>query len=558
MLFANNANTTLASGITSSATSISVTSSTGFPSPTGSQYFYCTLADAATQQTIEIVQVTAVSGTTWTVVRGQDGTTGTAFSVGAVVSLRLVRASLNDFPKLDENNTFSYAPTFNTALGVASGGTGVTSATGTGAGAAVVLNQAPAINSPVITAYSTSTVPLKIYGLSGQFTELFDVYTYNGGTLAFQINSSGAIATGTWNGSVIGAAYGGTGEAGTLTGILYGNGTSAHTVATTAQLLSGIGTLPVANGGTGQTSFTSGYVHFGSFTTSSNLYWDNTNYRLGIGTTSPAYNLDISNGTYKTSIQVDSGDNAVIFSNTSGTKFTIGSSIGIVGPGDYMSVNHYTGSSWSEFVRFFNSGGVSIGNTTDPGAGNLYVNGLIGVGSSPATYNRLFNNAASISLNVQNNSTTAGSGIQIGSATTAGNTYVFIDCYSSINGTPVNQFRVRGDGVIYAQNTTVQSLSDVRTKENIVDSTEGINVVMALRPVRFDFKEGFGNNKKNQLNFIAQEIEKVFPDAVDIYGESDNPDKPYKSVGPSALIPVLVKAIQDLNNKFDVYIASHP
>jgi hypothetical protein len=395
MLFANNANTTLASGITSSATSISVTSSTGFPSPTGSQYFYCTLADAATQQTIEIVQVTAVSGTTWTVVRGQDGTTGTAFSVGAVVSLRLVRASLNDFPKLDENNTFSYAPTFNTALGVASGGTGVTSATGTGAGAAVVLNQAPAINSPVITAYSTSTVPLKIYGLSGQFTELFDVYTYNGGTLAFQINSSGAIATGTWNGSVIGAAYGGTGEAGTLTGILYGNGTSAHTVATTAQLLNGIGTLPVANGGTGQTSFTSGYVHFGSFTTSSNLYWDNTNYRLGIGTTSPAYNLDISNGTYKTSIQVDSGDNAVIFSNTSGTKFTIGSSIGIVGPGDYMSVNHYTGSSWSEFVRFFNSGGVSIGNTTDPGAGNLGVNTQLFVNTTTSPSNTKSGNSYS-------------------------------------------------------------------------------------------------------------------------------------------------------------------
>ena len=281
MLFANNCNTTLSSSITNVATTLSVTSATGFPVPTGSQYFYCTLADAATQTTIEIVKVTAVSGTTFTIVRGQDGTSGTAFASGDVVSLRLVRASLNDFPKLDENNTFSYAPTFNTALGVASGGTGVTSATGTGAGAAVVLNQAPAINSPVITAYSTSTVPLKVCGLSGQFTELFDVYTYNGGTLAFQINSSGAIATGTWNASVISALYGGTGEAGTLTGILYGNGTSAHTVATTAQLLSGIGTLPVANGGTGLTSLTAGYVPYGNgtsaFASSANLTFDGTN-----------------------------------------------------------------------------------------------------------------------------------------------------------------------------------------------------------------------------------------------------------------------------------------
>jgi hypothetical protein len=95
---------------------MSVTSATGFPAPTGSQYFYCTLADAASQTTIEIVKVTAVSGTTFTIVRGQDGTTGTAFSAGAVVSLRLVAASLNDFPKLDEVNTFSQLQTFSSGL----------------------------------------------------------------------------------------------------------------------------------------------------------------------------------------------------------------------------------------------------------------------------------------------------------------------------------------------------------------------------------------------------------------------------------------------------------
>jgi len=129
MLFANNCNTTLNGGITAIATSMVVTSAIGFPTPTGSQYFYCTLADAATQTTIEIVKVTAVSGTTFTIVRGQDGTTGTIFSSGAVVSLRLVAASLNDFPKLDEANTFTYAPTFSTALAVGSGGTGLTSLT---------------------------------------------------------------------------------------------------------------------------------------------------------------------------------------------------------------------------------------------------------------------------------------------------------------------------------------------------------------------------------------------------------------------------------------------
>ena len=128
MLFANNCNTTLNGGITAVATSMVVTSATGFPSPTGSQYFYCTLADAATQTTIEIVKVTAVSGTTFTIVRGQDGTTGTIFASGAVVSLRLVRANLNDFPKLDEDNIFTGNISTNNLL---EGYTAVTSAAGT-------------------------------------------------------------------------------------------------------------------------------------------------------------------------------------------------------------------------------------------------------------------------------------------------------------------------------------------------------------------------------------------------------------------------------------------
>ena len=121
MLFANNAATTLASSITNSATSLTVATGTGalFPSPTGSQYFYCTLIDAATNSVIEIIKVTARSTDTFTIVRAQDGTTASAYVAGDKVELRLVRASLNDFPKLDESNSFTTANTsqgFNAVL----------------------------------------------------------------------------------------------------------------------------------------------------------------------------------------------------------------------------------------------------------------------------------------------------------------------------------------------------------------------------------------------------------------------------------------------------------
>jgi len=58
------------------------------------------------------------------------------------------------------------------------------------------------------------------------------------------------------------------------------------------------GTLPVANGGTGATTFTAGKILFGNTTsalnTDTNFHWDNTNKRLGVGTASPSTALDVS------------------------------------------------------------------------------------------------------------------------------------------------------------------------------------------------------------------------------------------------------------------------
>ena len=105
-------------------------------------------------------------------------------------------------------------------------------------------------------------------------------------------------------------------------------------------------------------------------------------------------------------------------------------------------------------------------------------------------------------------------------------------------------------GTIYATNTTVQSVSDIRTKENIRNSYEGLNIISALRPVRFDFKDGHNDNKKNQLGFIAQEVEEVFPDAVSEWEKE--PGQIYKTMGPSALIPVLVNAIKELKAEIEI------
>jgi len=83
--FANNAATTLASSISSGATSFSVASASGFPALGGSDHMYVTID-------LEVVKVTAVSGTTFTC----DATSG-GHSAGDTVEIRVSAELLNDF-----------------------------------------------------------------------------------------------------------------------------------------------------------------------------------------------------------------------------------------------------------------------------------------------------------------------------------------------------------------------------------------------------------------------------------------------------------------------------
>ena len=94
VVFANNAKTTLASSVSTTATSITVADGSVFPAISGSDYTYVTFED--TSSNIEVVKVTARSGNTLTVVRGQDGTTAKAYSAGDKCELRITAALLND------------------------------------------------------------------------------------------------------------------------------------------------------------------------------------------------------------------------------------------------------------------------------------------------------------------------------------------------------------------------------------------------------------------------------------------------------------------------------
>jgi len=119
-----------------------------------------------------------------------------------------------------------------------------------------------------------------------------------------------------------------------------------------------------------------------------------------------------------------------------------------------------------------------------------------------------------------------------------------LNVYST--GAGAYRFYVAMDGTVYATNTTISAISDARFKENVQDIDVGLGAILALKPRKFDWKDGKGKNIKGDRGFIAQEFEQVFPQLVDEWKDpAPEGEVAYKSVRQD-LIPVLVKAIQEL------------
>lgn len=96
----NNFSTTLAAALTASDTTISLSSSTNLPTLTPGQILPVTLNDAATGKIYEVCYVTAISGTSLTVVRGQEGTTATSWAVGDYIFSCATAAFDNDVTRI--------------------------------------------------------------------------------------------------------------------------------------------------------------------------------------------------------------------------------------------------------------------------------------------------------------------------------------------------------------------------------------------------------------------------------------------------------------------------
>jgi len=123
ILFSNLASTTLAVAMSSGASSLNVAAGTGvlFPNPGAGQFFKITITPATgSTPAPEILHVTAVSSDTFTVLRGQEGTTAQAWGVNSIVDNLLTRDTMAAFQQM-----MSYSGNPNTYVAGQAGSGGV-------------------------------------------------------------------------------------------------------------------------------------------------------------------------------------------------------------------------------------------------------------------------------------------------------------------------------------------------------------------------------------------------------------------------------------------------
>jgi len=114
-----------------------------------------------------------------------------------------------------------------------------------------------------------------------------------------------------------------------------------------------------------------------------------------------------------------------------------------------------------------------------------------------------------------------------------------------------------------ATSTGVCGASSIKYKENVAPLSYGLNEILSLDPVFFDYKDSYIKNAPRQIGFIAEEVDPINPEVV-----SRDQNREIQGLDYPKFTAVLVKAIQELNKKFDdimgavtetfdKYLASH-
>jgi hypothetical protein len=139
-----------------------------------------------------------------------------------------------------------------------------------------------------------------------------------------------------------------------------------------------------------------------------------------------------------------------------------------------------------------------------------------------------------------------------------------VNAYNMVGGADLNfyangganlRMNLTNGGALYNTTGTYGTISDIRVKENIVTARDYTEDLMKLRVVKYSLKEEKAI-KPTKLGFIAQEVEKIFPNMIENTKRDGLND--FKQIKTSILIPMLVKTIQRLNARITALEKGEP
>ena len=131
------------------------------------------------------------------------------------------------------------------------------------------------------------------------------------------------------------------------------------------------------------------------------------------------------------------------------------------------------------------------------------------------------------------------------------NEYTFLQAKHS--GSIRLQIQHDGDvvskGNLTAFGTSFLTVSDEREKKNIYTISESLDRILELRPTKFTWKE----TDKEDVGFIAQEVEEIIPEVIETSRGFINTDdsKERKTIAYPKLVPYLVDTIQQLTKRIE-------
>ncbi len=238
------------------------------------------------------------------------------------------------------------------------------------------------------------------------------------------------------------------------------------------------------------------------------------------------------------------------------------------GVGGFRFLNLFNGgANYGDSLTIFNNGNVGIGTTTPlnkfevMGAAHFDSNGFWPGISNKGTY-LAWNLGATGETCFINNPVGSSGGFRFlnlfnGGANYGDSLIISNNGNVGIGITPTRQLQLSRDDAYKPGTTLWGVISDKRIKKNITDFTDGLNVVMKLRPHFYQYNglggKGYDDNDTH-IGFVAQELELVAPYMV-LTGEGKIGSelvKDFKSYQGHALAFVLVNAIQEQQKEIEV------